>query len=186
MPLAAGQPDTTSAYITLNNPGRPIPRRSWISLGLTGAALAAAPGSAKVEPELARRINGRIVAGHNIGVDWRLLHRHCPAIAPAALIDTLRLARHLQHGAKNSLTVLVAQHGLIPAIERLTVGSQPNRALWDAIAAALLLPTLIARAWPHGATLADLLSIAAIDLEPRSAAKGVQPTVQDTLFDAAP
>ena len=186
VPLAAGQPDTTSAYTTLINPGRPVPRRPWISPGLTGAALAAAPGPAAVEPELAHRINGQIVAGHNVGVDWRVLHRRYPAIAPVGLIDTLRLAHHLQLGAKNSLTVLAAQLGLTPEVERLAARSQPHRALWDATAAALLLPALVARCWPHGATLADLLRVAAIDLEPRSAAKPVQPAVQDTLFDAVP
>ena len=40
---------------------------------------------------------------------------------------------------------------------------QPHRALWDTIAAALLLPALIAKKWPDGATLAELLDIAAID-----------------------
>lgn len=36
-------------------------------------------------------LNRRILAGHNLGVDWRLLHRRHPAITPIALIDTLRL-----------------------------------------------------------------------------------------------
>ena len=58
VPLAAGKPDTTAAYSTLIKPGRRIPGRPWISSGLTNAALAAAPGPAEVEPELAHRING--------------------------------------------------------------------------------------------------------------------------------
>src|SRR5712692_1378687 len=73
VPLAAGQPDTAAAYTTLINPGRRIPRRPWISPGLTNTALAAAPTPAEVEPELAHRINGHILVGHNVGVDWRLL-----------------------------------------------------------------------------------------------------------------
>jgi DNA polymerase III subunit epsilon len=65
VPLAAGQPDTAAAYTTFINPGRRIPRRPWISPGLTTAVLAAAPGPAAVEPELARRISGHIIVGHN-------------------------------------------------------------------------------------------------------------------------
>jgi DNA polymerase III subunit epsilon len=186
VPITAGQPDTTAAYTTLINPGRTIPRRPWISPGLTTAVLAAAPAADDVEPELARRINGHIIVGHNVGVDWRLLHRRHPAIAPAALIDTLRLARHLKLGAKNSLDALSAQLHLRPEIERLAPGSQPHRALWDTVAAALLLPALIARAWPQGATLADLMAIAAINTAPRdSPARDSQPapTGQDTLFN---
>jgi DNA polymerase III subunit epsilon len=186
VPLTAGQPDIADAYSTLINPGRSIPRRPWISPGLTTAALASAPGPADVEPELARRVNGHVVVGHNVGVDWRLLHRRHPAIAPIALIDTLRLARHLKFSAKNSLSDLTNQLQLTSRVERLAVGSQPHRALWDTIAAALLLPALIARAWPATATLADLLDIAAIDPATPSRAKAGKPATQDSLFDPAP
>jgi DNA polymerase III subunit epsilon len=182
VPIIAGQPDTAAAYTTLINPGRPIPRRRWISPGLTTEILAAAPAPADVEPELARRLNGQIIVGHNVRVDWRLLHRRHPAITPAALIDTLRLARYLKVGAGNSLSALTAQLHLVPEIERLAPGSQPHRALWDTIAAALLLPALATRRWPQGAALADLLAIAAIDPVPPSPAAG-QPSGQDTLFN---
>lgn len=163
VPFTAGQPDTAASYTTLINPGRAIPRRPWISPGLTTAVLAAAPAPADVEPELAHRINGRIVVGHNIRLDWRLLHRRYPAITPTGLIDTLRLARHLKLGTQNSLSALITQLELTDQTERLAAGSQPHRALWDTIAAALLLPALIAKKWPDGATLAELLDIAAID-----------------------
>lgn len=182
VPIAAGQPDTTSAYTTLINPGRAIPRKPWISPGLTSAVLATAPTPAEVEPELARRINQHIIVGHNVGVDWCLLHRRHPAITPTALIDTLRLARHLKLGTKNSLSALIDHLGLTPQIERLAPGSQPHRALWDTIATALLLPALIARAWPASATLTDLLGIAAID---PSQAKPRKPVAQESLFDSA-
>jgi DNA polymerase III epsilon subunit-like protein len=185
VPLVAGQPDIAAAYSTLINPGRRIPRRPWISSGLTNTALAAAPAPAEIEPELARRINGHILVGHNIGVDWRLLHRRYPAITPTALIDTLRLARHLKLGSKNSLSALTAQFDLTPGIDRLADGSHPHRALWDTIAAALLLPALVAKAWPQGATLTDLLAVAAIDLQTCAPAKTDNRVRQDTLFDAA-
>jgi DNA polymerase III epsilon subunit-like protein len=119
-------------------------------------------------------------------VDWRLLHRRHPAIAPAALIDTLRLARHLKLGTKNSLSALTEQFGLTHQVEVLADGSQPHRALWDTIAAALLLPALVARTWPAGATLADLLAIAAIDLEISSPTKTDEAAGQDTLFGELP
>jgi DNA polymerase-3 subunit epsilon len=183
VPLVAGRPDLAAAYSTLINPGRHIPRRPWISPGLTDDVLAAAPVPAAVEPELASRIDGHVVVGHNIGVDWRLLHRRHPAIAPTALIDTLRLARHLKLGTKNSLTTLAAQFGLTPQIERLAEGSQPHRALWDTIAAALLLPALIARTWPAGVMLADLFAIAAID--PETSPRAKEHGGQDALFDTA-
>jgi DNA polymerase III subunit epsilon len=185
VPITAGLPDTAAAYTTLINPGQPIPRRRWISPGLTNAVLAAAPSPADVEPELTRRLNGQIIVGHNVGVDWRLLHRRHPAITPAALIDTLKLARHLKLSTSNSLTALTAQLGLGPQIEHLAPGSQPHRALWDTIAAALLLPALVARRWPKNAGLSEVLAIAAIDPAAPSPARASQPAGQDTLFNAA-
>lgn len=185
VPFTAGHPDTANAYTTLINPGRTIPRRPWISPGLTTAVLATAPAPADVEPDLARRINGHAIVGHNIGVDWRLLHRRFSAITPTALIDTLRLARHLKLSTKNSLTALTCQLELTPQIERLAPGSQPHRALWDTIATALLLPALIDRAWPSGISLASLLDIAAIDPATPNPAKAARPAAQDSLFDPA-
>lgn len=187
VPITAGQPDLPAAYTTLVNPGRVIPRRPWISPGLTTALLSAAPGPADVGQELARRVNGHIMVGHNVGVDWRLLHRRYPGITPLALIDTLRLARHLKLGTRNSLSTLTDLLGITPQVGRLAPVSQPHRALWDTVATALLLPALIARAWPSGATLATVLDIAAMDtgIQPTQAARqpAQEPLTQDTLFD---
>jgi DNA polymerase III subunit epsilon len=184
VPITAAQQDISAAYSTLINPGNKIPRRPWISPGLTTMLLAAAPTPAEIEPELARRVHGKAIVGHNVGVDWRLLHRRYPAIAPVALIDTLRLARHLNLGTKNSLTTLTAHLGLTAQIERLAAGSQPHRALWDTVATALLLPTLIARCWPSGTTFGTLLEAAAIEL-PGNPAQPSRGTVQEALFGPA-
>jgi DNA polymerase III subunit epsilon len=184
VPITVGQPDMPAAYSTLVNPGRTIPRHPWISPGLTTAVLATAPGPAQAEPELARRVNGRALVGHNVSVDWRLLHRRHPAIAPTALIDTLRLARRLNLESKNSLGALTAHLGLTAQVERLAAGSQPHRALWDAVATALLLPALIARYWPSGATLGALIEAAAIDL-PAGPAQSGATSAQGTLFGPA-
>ena len=184
VPITGGQPDMPAAYSTLINPGRTIPRRPWISPGLTTDVLAAAPGPAEVEPELARRVNGHVVVGHNVGVDWRLLHLRYPAIAPAALVDTLRLARCLDLGSKNSLSALTAHLGLTAQVESLAAGSQPHRALWDTMATALLLPALVSIGWPSGATLGTLLKAAAIELPTATTRPGGE-TVQETLFGPA-
>jgi len=185
VPLAISLPDVGAAYTTLINPGRPIPRRPWISPGLTSAVLATAPDPADVEPELARRINGRFIVGHNIGVDWRLLHRRYPQITPVGLIDTLRLARYLKLGTKNSLGTLIEAMALTPRVEELAPDSQPHRALWDTIATALLLAGLINSGWPHGISLGELLAVAGIDLlRPDDAAQqDSRNLAQNTLFD---
>ncbi|GLY78878.1 3'-5' exonuclease [Actinoallomurus iriomotensis] len=144
VPITAGRPSLDNAYTTLINPERPIPRRPWISPGLTDALLTTAPRLPKVAPELARRVSGKVLVGHNTSVDWRLLHRRCPSIQPAGLIDTLRLARYLHPGLrKKNLTALVEHYALTDNVTDLTPNSRPHRALWDATAAALLLTALV-------------------------------------------
>jgi DNA polymerase-3 subunit epsilon len=160
--LAAGQPVPGDAYTTLVNPGRTIPRRPWISPGFTNDTLRNAPTVAEIEPELARRITGRILVGHNIGVDWRLLHRHCPHIKPAALIDTLRLARNLHLDAPLGLTQLLDHFGLTPSVNTPAPTSTPHRALWDTLAAALLLKRLVDHRWTEPPNITQLLRAAAL------------------------
>jgi DNA polymerase-3 subunit epsilon/exodeoxyribonuclease X len=180
VPLAGGQPDMPSAYCTLVSPGWPVPRRPWISPGLTTSAVAGAPAVADIEPELARRLNGTCIAGLNIGVDWRLLHRRCPSIRPAGLIDTLRLARAAHPGQKaNNLTRLLDRYQLTQAVTELAKDSQPHRALWDATGAALLLGVLTTGLIPAG-SIGDLMGIGGIDFRDASALASA--VVQGELF----
>jgi DNA polymerase III subunit epsilon len=153
VPIIGGQPCPADSYTTLINPGRPIPRRPWISPGLTTAALSSAPPLSQVSPELAARLAGKVIVGHNVSVDWRLLHRCCPDIAPAGLSDTLGLARHLHPSVKGrGLTELLDRYGLTSKVSELVPGGQPHRALWDTTGTALLLTALIS-GLPEGSTL---------------------------------
>lgn len=182
VPIIRGEAVVADAYCTLINPGRPITMRPWISPGLTNETLSRAPAIIDVEPELARRVNGRVLVGHNINVDWRLLHRVCATVKPAGLLDTLRLARRLRNGAKNGLTGLLDRFDLTGHVNELAAGSQPHRALWDAAAAAVLLRCLIDQAWRDEPTIGELLDVAGIPIS------SVQPAgqAQLSLLDAGP
>ncbi|SQD99561.1 putative DNA-directed DNA polymerase [Parafrankia sp. Ea1.12] len=166
IPLTAGVVQVAEGYHTMINPGRSIPRRPWISPGLTNDALSGAPALSSVEPELSARLNSRILVGHNIAVDWRLLQRRCPTLRPTGLIDTLRLARQLDtERAGLSLTALLDRHTLTRRVSELAPGGQPHRALWDAVGAGLLLACLAEQI--HGArpvSLRELQRLAAIPL----------------------
>ncbi|MFC0530821.1 3'-5' exonuclease [Phytohabitans kaempferiae] len=181
VPIVDWQPEIAAAYCTLINPGRPIPQRPWISPGLTDAVLRDAPTLAEVEPELARRINGRHLVGHNVGVDWRLLRRRCPNITPAGLIDTLRLARATGSSARSGLGALVERFGLVSDVNRLATGSAPHRALWDAAASAVLLRALTDQVLGGNVTV-DALIRTASNKRGGVAKAGAVP--QQSLFDS--
>ncbi|WP_116076998.1 3'-5' exonuclease [Asanoa ferruginea] len=148
VPLVDGQPAPDQAFSTLVNPGRPIPRRPWISPGLTDDRLADAPTMSDLGPTLVERINGRWLLGHNVNVDWRLLRHHLPHLEPAGLIDTLPLARQAIRDGRRSLTDLISHFGLSELVNAAAPGSKPHRALWDAVAVGYLLRSLTAELWP--------------------------------------
>ncbi|GIL32059.1 3'-5' exonuclease [Actinocatenispora comari] len=181
VPITGGRPVPCSAYSTLINPGRPVPRRPWISPGLNDTVLSSAPPLGDVEPRLAERLTGSWIVGHNIAVDWRLLHRCCLSIQPAGLLDTLKLARAEHPGVRTGmgLTALLDRYELTRETAGAVPSGQPHRALWDAVAAALLLTALVGRHWPTSPTLAQLREVAEIPLAPTPPHSSPQ---SDTLF----
>lgn len=182
VPLTHGQPNLADAYTTLLNPGRTVPRRPWISPGLTTRTLATAPTLEQAVPQLIRILHGAVMVGHNIGVDYRLLRRRLPSLQPAALIDTLTLARQLHPSRRGlSLTALLEHYQLTPTVTDLAPGSQPHRALWDTLGTALLLSTLITHLPATGTvTYSQLHTIAGRPLDNQHTA--TTPNSQDTLF----
>ncbi|WP_202638694.1 3'-5' exonuclease [Bailinhaonella thermotolerans] len=165
VPLVHGHPSPADSYHTLINPGRPLPRRPWTSPGLTNEALKDAPPLEQIEPELTTRLADSTIVGHNVTVDWRLLRRRCPNVQPAALLDTLRLARIcLPDGQRKGLQPLLEHYGLVQRVDELASDSQPHRALWDAFGAALLLFELIHSA-PESLPLRTLYRSAVIPIE---------------------
>ncbi|MGW0486210.1 3'-5' exonuclease [Nonomuraea sp. NPDC003214] len=176
VPLEGGRPGMGEAWDTVLNPGRWISPRPWISPGLAGDALAAAPALDDVRGQITARLDGRVLVGHNIGVDWRLLHRRLPELAPAGLLDTARMVRHLRPGIRRwNLAAVLDQYGLEERVRALVPGGRPHRALWDAVAAAVLLPALVA-CLPGGdaTTAAVLRNIAGVPLGGERPEAGVE------------
>ncbi|WP_435108435.1 3'-5' exonuclease [Nocardiopsis synnemataformans] len=160
VPLVGGSPDMGATYETLVNPGRPVPSRPWISPGLTDDVLREAPRPEEVGPGLHERVAGRYLVGHNVSVDWRLLHRHYPGLRPAGLIDTLRLARAARLEGSKTLGAVLDRFGLRSRVDALVPGGRPHRALWDTVAAGLLLPVLVREVAPPVVSLESLLRVA--------------------------
>jgi DNA polymerase-3 subunit epsilon len=147
VPITAARPSLDNAYTTL----------------------ATAPPLSQVAPELLSRLSGKVLVGHNVAVDWRLLHRRCPSIQPAGLIDTLRLSRRVQPDLRQkNLTALIERYALEDQVTRLAPSSQPHRALWDTTGAALLLVALI-NDLPQDKTLsfAELQHLSGLELQGR-------------------
>jgi DNA polymerase-3 subunit epsilon len=136
------------------------PRNRWLFRlgprhihGLSRSAVRAAPPSAEVLAELARRLQGTTFTAHNASFDAAFLkhsarraHVELP-VSPA--LCTLRLSRSLDpdRALSHRLTDLCARYGV--SLDR------PHDALEDARATAAVLPHLLSA---HGVATADQLS----------------------------
>jgi len=159
VPIVDWRPDPAAAFTTLLNPGRPIPRRSWIAPGLTDLALRSAPRLGDLHAALARRVNGNHVVGYDLTTQWPLLRRWCPHLAPAGLIDTLQLARMVDPTHRNNLPAVIRQLHLTGTVDELSV-SLPGRALWDAMGAAALLGALAVPVLGPEVSVEELIAVA--------------------------
>ena len=159
--LIDGLPELRTAFSTLLNPQRRIRPAPWISPHLTDQALALAPTLEQVTPSLIDRLDGAVLVGHNVTVDWRLLHRRIPQLRVAGLIDTVKLARKVLGRGEAGLTALLDRLQVTDRVNAAVPAGRPHRALWDAAGAAVLLDELVRRHWRHELTLAALLAASA-------------------------
>ncbi|MBC9903670.1 3'-5' exonuclease [Achromobacter xylosoxidans] len=114
-------------------PPRPITDRVIDIHGITNEMAAAfQPWSANAG-EILAEMEGRVVVGHNVGVDARVIVHTEPDWQPLALIDTRTLAKHVLPGRNEySLRTLVAD--LLPDNANWT----QHRAAGDALVTAHL------------------------------------------------
>jgi DNA polymerase III epsilon subunit family exonuclease len=97
IPFVHGEPQP--GYVTLVNPGRPIPEEATRIHGVTDDMVADAPAVADVLVKLHNFCGGRVVVGHDVGFDLAVIARQaraCGVPRPAgAALDTGRLAAAL-------------------------------------------------------------------------------------------
>ncbi|GGK81985.1 hypothetical protein Sme01_62520 [Sphaerisporangium melleum] len=114
--LVDGRPEGAGAYHSIVNPERHVMHRPWSPPGLTNEKPALGPRLRQILSESAVWLDGTWIVGHTVSVDWRLPSMRCPAIRPAALIDTLKPARAVRTGERRDrLSALLTHFGLVEA-----------------------------------------------------------------------
>ncbi len=151
-------------FVTLVDPGRPIPAAATAIHGLTDAMVAGAPPVERVIGDLDGLFDGRIVVGHGVDFDLTIINRErnvrgLPQLANPAL-DTRRLAAVVCPGWRDYALETVAARLGVEVVGRHT-------ALGDALAAGRVLLALLPLLEREGArTMSEL-----IWLQRRSAAR---------------
>lgn len=156
---------TDSRFSTLVNPERKIP---WVVTrihGIRDRDVAAAPTIQDIHERLRTLLDHRVMVAHNAHVDWNLLRRRCPGLAPLAVIDTLKLVRAWRPDIRTrSLPSLIEHFALEPLVR--VAGSRDHRAAHDALATAHLFLRLLQERTGSTITVADLVALAGVPHDP--------------------
>ncbi|MBG0823337.1 3'-5' exonuclease [Planomonospora sp. ID91781] len=137
-----GRPGPHPVLCTLIQPPHPITHFATRLYHLTDHDVATAPRWAQIAPAVCDTLQGAWIAAHNAHVDFQALTRHLPGWEPAAVVDTLRLARAaLPQAPGHSLDALPAHTGITVT----DIPGRRHRAAFDAHATARLLLTLAGR-----------------------------------------
>ena len=146
-----------AGFVTLVNPGRPIPPGATTVHGIDDAAVTDAPSVQEVMPDLAVACEHRVLVGYDVGFDLAMLRRtrspHGGALARGIVLDSRRLARAVQpQGRDQRLEVVAARLGLDVSGRHTAAG--------DARMAGEILVALLPALRGRGArTVADLVRL---------------------------
>jgi DNA polymerase III epsilon subunit family exonuclease len=146
--------------------------------GISPEELAGAPAFAEVSEEVLRMLDGAVLVGHHVPVDWHFLIRelrecgHSPA--EAVMLDTLQMSRRLFAFPQNDLTSVCS---------RLEVPrGEAHRALSDAYATFEVFNKMVALTDPDDSLTIDEWGELITMLAPRSSLREFQQRVLREAF----
>ena len=98
-------------------------------------------------PQIKDHLQNKIILGHNIGYDYAILKKSFPALKVERTVDSLQISRQVYKDlfSDYSLSSLLECLDLTQSLEQLKVNDHftPHRALYDAMACALLCLNLL-------------------------------------------
>lgn len=159
VPIIKGVVKPDSYFHSLINPKRPIPKLPWVYI--KDEDVKNAPTFDDIKSDLLDFLDGSILIGHNVNVDWRLLKRKFPTYNPI-IIDTLKLSRRLYSNHQS--------HKLNDLIDRFKLGDlvkttkhmKRHRALYDATVTSYIFIKIIEEKEIGDISLNDLVRLCGI------------------------
>jgi len=162
VPIVAGRIGEPASWLV-----RPPEAITWQATkihGITNAEVAELPGIDAVTADIRAHLGDAVVVAHNAHVDLDVLTRELPGWQPAAVVDTLKLARARLPGQPSyRLGALV---DALDLARNLPTGLRPHRAAYDALVTARLFVHLAIDPDRGSLLLADLTGTPAAAPQP--------------------
>jgi DNA polymerase III subunit epsilon len=119
----------------------------------------AAPSPSECWPDLQKRMTGDALAAHSVGTEKKILRAIAPLHSMPTWVDTLKLARlAFPEWPSHTLEDVTTKLGLLTRITVLCPNREAHDALFDAVAAAVLLEHFLSLDGWRDATIEALAS----------------------------
>ena len=167
---------TSNYFYSLINPEIEIPSIVSRIHGLKNKDVKDEPVFSLIEASLLSYIDNKILVGHNVNVDYRVLKLKMPHYAPALILDTKKISAHFwQQERKHGLDDLIDRFQLKSSLEDLPIKRKRHSAFYDAYATSLLFIKMLEEKMSDTAPLSELARIGGL-VKPDDN-KNVQPSL---------
>lgn len=154
---------TRDYYYKLLNPLIEIPPMISRIHGLKNKDLENEPVFDTIKLELFDFLNNKILVGHNVNVDYRVLKLKMPGYTPSLILDTKKISKHFWISeSKHGLDDLIERFQIQNLLTDLPIKRGRHSAFYDAYATGIIFLKMLEEKFPKDTSLkiiADLCSI---------------------------
>lgn len=167
---------TSNYFYQLLNPQIDIPPRISGIHGLKNKDVDDKPIFDIIKLELLQFINNKILVGHNVGVDYRLLKLKMPNYVPTLILDTRKLSKHFfKTEQKHRLDDLIERFEIRNQLTNLPIKRNRHSAFYDAYATGTIFLQILTEKFPKQVSLRQIANLCSINFESKN-------QYQTTLF----
>ena len=155
---------TSNYYYSLLNPQIDIPPMISKIHGLKNKDLVNEPILDTVRNDLLAFINNKILVGHNVNVDYRLLKLKMPDYTPSLILDTKKISKHFWGSeSKHGLDDLIKRFQIENQLTDLPIKRGRHSAYYDAYATGIVFLKMLQEKFPDETSLRKVAEICSIN-----------------------
>jgi len=160
-------------YYEMINPEIAIPPMVSRIHGLKNKDLIDKPTFSEIKNDLFNLLNGKILVGHNVTVDYKLLKLKMPNYEPSLVVDTKKISKHYwRNERKHSLDSLIERFEIQDALVNLPIKRGRHSAYYDAYATSIIFIKMMKDKFSANSTLQELIRIAKVKINSNNNTQG--------------
>lgn len=160
-----GKEITSKFFYKLINPEIEIPSVVSRIHGLKNSDLEHEPTFNVIKSELLDFIDNKILIGHNVMIDYRLLKIKMPEYNPSLVLDTQKLSKHFPDvNFRHNLDALIERFQIQDMLIDLPIKRSRHSAYYDSYATGVVFLKILEKHLPVNASLKDVMDICGVSV----------------------